>query len=362
MGQEQSHTTTVITPGTPIQSSQPEAKQEEPKQEETKQEQPAQDEESDSISDTDLEELRKKHRERIRMRMNMKREEFNQLRNSNTLEDATECMNKLGRCVNNIDPKDAQKRLSEEGIREKILFIVVNTYVKPQYQLGVGPMNDAITVAVNHKKFGYRVLYLHNGTPTIFKKWLKFLLKNTEKDLTIFYTGHGCSLRDKDGDESDGFDEVMLFDNGYVVDDELADYLTKYAHGQRIVLLSDCCHSGSMWDIQSMLKGDKTVWPNIISLSSAKDDQTAKQTKVEAKDQGIFSYYFWELIEDNPKISAKDMEAKINPLIGRFSQHFAYATTSDQLATEPMFPNQERKRRRGRRGRRGGRRTERQEE
>lgn len=354
MGQESSsHTTTVITPGTPIQSTQP-AKTEEPKQEPA-QTQPAEDEESESISDTDLEELRRKHHERIKMKMNMKKEEFMQLRNSNTLEDATECMNKLGRCVNDVDTKDAQKRLSEEGITEKILFVVVNTYVKPQYQLGVGPMNDAITVALNHKKFGYRVLYLHNSTPTIFKKWLKFLLKNTEKDLTIFYTGHGCSIRDKDGDESDGFDEVMLFDNGYVVDDELADYLTKYAHGQRIVLLSDCCHSGSMWDVQSMLKGDKSVWPNIISISSAKDDQTAKQTKIEAKDQGIFSYYFWELLEENTKISAKEMEAKINPLIGRFNQHFSYAITTPGLENEPMFPNQERKRR-ARRGRRGGRR------
>lgn len=267
-------------------------------------------------------------------------------------------MNKLGRCVNNVDTKDAKKRLSEEGIGEKILFVVVNTYVKPQYQLGVGPMNDAITVAINHKKFGYRILYLHNSTPTIFKKWLKFLLKYTEKDLTIFYTGHGCSLKDKDSDESDGYDEVMLFDNGYVVDDELSDLLLDYAHGQRIVLLSDCCHSGSMWDIQSMLKSKEKVSPNIISISSAKDDQTAKQTKIESRDQGIFSYYFWELLEDNPDLSAKDMEAKINPLIGRFNQHFSYASTSSQMETEAIFPDRERPVRHRRGGRRRGQRKE----
>ena len=72
MGQEpSSHTTTVITPGTPIQSTQP-AKTEEPKQEPA-QTQPAEDEESESISDTDLEELRRKHHERIKMKMNMKK-------------------------------------------------------------------------------------------------------------------------------------------------------------------------------------------------------------------------------------------------------------------------------------------------
>ena len=357
MGSDSSAATTVETPSQTT-TSEPEQKQEEPEQQQ-QEEQTAEPEESDSIGDSDLEELRRKHRERFRMKMNMKREEFMALRNSNTLEDSIECMNKLGTCVNNIDTKVAQKQISD-GINEKVLFVVVNTYEKPQYQLGVGPMNDAITVSMNHKKFGYKVVYLHNSTPTIFKKWLKFLLKNTEKDLTIFYTGHGCSIRDKNGDESDGYDEVLLFDNGYVVDDELADYLVKYAHGQRIVLLSDCCHSGSMWDIQSMMKAKTEVSPNIISISSAKDDQTAKQTKVEAKDQGIFSYYFWELMEDNPNISTKEMEAKINPLIGRFKQHFAYATTSPGMENEPMFPNRERKRRfrRGRGGRRGGRREE----
>ena len=297
--------------------------------------------EEESISDNELEELRKKHREQFKLKMDMRKEEFSALRNSNTLEDALECMNKMGHCVNNIDPSEAKAKVTN-GINKKICFIVVNTYVKPQYQLGVGPMNDAVTVAMNHKRFGYCVLYLHNSTPTIFKKWLKFLLESTENDLTIFYTGHGCTLADKNGDESDGYDEVMLFDSGYVVDDELGEYLTKYAHGQRIVLLSDCCHSGSMWDIQSILNAKKSIASNIISISSAKDEQTAKQTKIDKKDQGIFTYYFWELMEQNQDISTKEMESKINPLIGKFSQHFSYAATSSSIASEPIFPDRER--------------------
>lgn len=129
-----------------------------------------------------------------------------------------------------------------------------------------------------------------------------------------------------------------------IFDDELVECLSKYAHGQRIVLLSDCCHSGSMWDIQSMFKESKEVPPNIISISSAKDDQTAKQTKIEKKDQGIFSYYFWELINDNPELSTKEMEAKINPLIRRFAQHLAYATTLNSILDEPIFIDRERRR------------------
>lgn len=355
MGAESSSNTTVITPEPAKQT--PPAETEEVKTEAQPEEQPAPAAGNDNeITDDELEEIRRKHREQFRLKMAMKREEFLALRNSNTLEDATECMNRLGFCVNNVDTKAASERIrGGNGINRKICFVVVNTYTKPAYQLGVGPMNDAVTVAMNHKKFGYTVLYLHNSTPTVFKKWLKFLLQNTENDLTIFYTGHGCSLNDKTGDEIDGKDEVMLFDNGYVVDDELVECLSKYAHGQRIVLLSDCCHSGSMWDIQSMFKESKEVPPNIISISSAKDDQTAKQTKIEKKDQGIFSYYFWELINDNPELSTKEMEAKINPLIGRFTQHLAYATTSDSMPDEPIFIDRERPVRHRRGGRRGPR-------
>lgn len=359
MGNESSSATTVITPTKPAESAAPE----QPAAEEKPAEQPAQaapeQQSEESIDDSEIEEIRRKRREQFKLRRDMKRQEFMALRNANTMEDSLECMNKLGRCVNNVDPKVAQQYV-KDGINGKVLFVICNTYNKPQYSLGVGPLNDAITVALGHKKMGYQVLYLHNSTPTIFKKWLKFMLKNTTNDLTIFYTGHGCSIKDKDGDESDGYDEVMLFDNGYVTDDELCDYLTRYAkgeNGQRIVLLTDCCHSGSMWDIQSMLQGRKQIASNIMSISAAKDDQTAKQTKVNSKDQGIFTYYFWEIWEDQNDITVKDMETKINPNISYFKQHFTFASTTESMKFEPIFPNRERFfRGRGRRGRRGGRR------
>ena len=320
------------------------------------------DHDTDSSDDDKLEEIRRKQREQFRLHRQMKREEFQKLRSSNTEEDALEAMKHLGNCVNEKDPEDCPYFL-KNGINSKMLFVVVNTYVKPQYQLGVGPLNDAITVSIGHKKMGYKMLFLHNSTPTHFKKWLKFVLTNTQKDLTIFYTGHGCSIKDKNSEESDGTDEVMLFDNGYVVDDELASYLANYAHGQRIILLSDCCHSGSMWDIQSMLSAKKQVASNIMSISAAKDDQTAKQTKVNAKDQGIFTYYFWEIWENQNDITVKDMESKINPNISYFKQHFTFAETGPDASSaqssmkdQPIFPNRERAfRGRGRRGRRGAR-------
>ncbi|OHT12595.1 Clan CD, family C14, metacaspase-like cysteine peptidase [Tritrichomonas foetus] len=296
---------------------------------------------SDSSDDAVLDKIKKEQTQQVHMDANTRKEQFQELRGSNTIEASLKIMNHLGICLNDLSPNKVPPQLAD-GISSKVLLIVVNTYTKPKYQLGVGPLNDSITVAINHKKMGYKMVFLHNTTPKIFKSWLQFVLEKSETDLTIFYTGHGCSVVDKSGDESDGYDEVMLFDTGYVIDDELAEYLAQYAHGQRIVLLSDCCHSGSMWDIQSH-PGMKGVIPdNIMSISASKDDQTAKQTKIKSTDQGIFSYYFWDLFNKDQNITTKQMETKINPYISRFKQHFTYATTSPSMLDEPIFPHRER--------------------
>ena len=300
---------------------------------------------TDSSDDKQLEEIRRKQHEQFKIDFQQKRDEFQKLRNSNTIEDALKAMNHLGNCLNDIIPQQASEFINSE-VNQKVLFVVVNTYTKQQYKLGVGPLNDSITVSVNHKKMGYKMIYLHNTTPKHFKVWLQFVLEKTQSDLTIFYTGHVCSIKDKSGDESDGYDEVMLFDSGYVVDDELAQYLAKYAHGQRIVLLTDCCHSGSIWDIQSQPSMKDIIPQNILSVSAAKDSQTAKQTRVKQRDQGIFTYFFWDLLEKEPDLSVKQMEAKINPSINRFKQHLTYATTTPSMLDEPIFPHRERHRRR----------------
>lgn len=317
--------------------------------------QPPIEHDTDSSDDAQLQQIEQKQKSQIRLNFEMKKAEFLKLRNANTEADAKAAMDHLGNCVNGVNPENAKKYCGT-GISAKICFVVVNTYVTPKYQLGVGPLNDAITVAVNHKKMGYKMLYLHNSNPTEFKKWLQFLLENTTNDLTIFYTGHGCSVRDKTGDESDGYDEVMLFDSGYVLDDVLADYLVRYAKGgeQRIVLLSDCCHSGSIWDIQSILNKSKAgnkIPSHIVSISAAQDNQTAKQTKVDSKDQGIFTYFFWDIWQDKQDITFKDMEKQINPKIGKFTQLFTVATTTPSMLEGPIFPDRERPPRRPRRPR-----------
>ncbi|MCD6056590.1 MAG: peptidase caspase catalytic subunit p20 [Thermomicrobiales bacterium] len=63
------------------------------------------------------------------------------------------------------------------------------------------------------------------------------------------YSGHGSFVPDRNGDEIDGFDEVLCpsdYTRRYITDDELATAFDSAATGVRRTFLSDSCHSGSV--------------------------------------------------------------------------------------------------------------------
>jgi hypothetical protein len=292
------------------------------------------------------------------MREGFKREDFQEARNANTIEGARSALEIVAQNLNDIDPASLNPR--ELGRLDRVCFLVVNTYEKKEYRLGPGPLNDSLTVAEHLSDVRHRIGFLHNTKPAHFLKWLRFLLENVTDSLFLFYTGHGASIRDRSGDEADGYDEVIVFDSGYIVDDQLADYLKQYTKVKRVVLMSDCCHSGTIWDIPEDPEKLSEFPKNLLSISSSMDSQTAKQTKLESKDQGIFTFYFWDFFDEDPEITPREIEGLVNGRIRRYNQVFVAMTTSPSMLDEPLvLPPERRQRRphgegRGRRGGRGG--------
>lgn len=61
-------------------------------------------------------------------------------------------------------------------------------------------------------------------------------------------------MEDKDGDEEDGYDEILIpgdyKESGQIVDDWIfAEFVTKVKAGVHVVALIDCCHSGTAMDL-----------------------------------------------------------------------------------------------------------------
>lgn len=104
-------------------------------------------------------------------------------------------------------------------------------------------------------------------------------------EMLLHYAGHGTNVRDTSGDEDDQKDEVLVpsdfRQNGYITDDYINRVLQKLNPKCRVILLFDCCHSGTIADIQYQtqepgkftLKNQNKIQAPIVMYSGCTDPQ-----------------------------------------------------------------------------------------
>ena len=104
--------------------------------------------------------------------------------------------------------------------------------------------------------------------------------------VVVLISGHGFSILDKNGDETDGKDEAIKIGNGYLTDDQLYEGIVKKINCN-LILLSDTCHSGTLFDLtykyddhsHQLIKNtkrdanDMETSSTVISLSACNDAQ-----------------------------------------------------------------------------------------
>lgn len=193
--------------------------------------------------------------------------------------------------------------------------------------------------------------------------------------------GHGGQTEDLDGDESDGYDEVIypvdFRTAGHIVDDEMHDIMVKPLRaGVRLTAIFDSCHSGSALDLpyiystQGILKepnlakeagqgllglvssyahgdfggmastamsffkkatrGDDTYQRNlqtktspadVIMWSGSKDDQTSADANIAGTATGAMSWAFIAALTKNPQQSYTQLLNSIrHELQGQYTQ------------------------------------------
>ena len=260
-------------------------------------------------------------------------EAFDQIRNHNSVESALSELKTLAVDLDTVDYSQFTMDIN------RVCFICCNNYDTPNYRLGVGPINDSITVAANHKMMGYYIYYLHNPKSQRFLQYLELFFRRTVEFLTVYYTGHGSRVKDTSGDESDGYDEVMIFDDTYVLDDTLSGMIRSYVNGRaKIILLNDCCHSGTIWDIPTNGSEIQYFPPNIICLSAADDNETAKQGRQNNNDQGFFTFFLFQEVRRNRAITPRDIENRVSSLLSKYNQCVVVSPTRPEMMDYPLFP------------------------
>lgn len=91
----------------------------------------------------------------------------------------------------------------------------------------------------------------------------------------ISYSGHGTRVKDLNGDENDGYDEVLVLYDRLFIDDEFQLCWAKFKEGVKIFFINDSCYNGTvsrLFEIHK--KAIATIWPDHIlrGIDSSQSD------------------------------------------------------------------------------------------
>ena len=227
-----------------------------------------------------------------------------------------------------------------------------------------GCINDAIAMhnllidAYGYSKSNINVLRDDNikgfelPTKENIIKHLKNLVKETQTndEIWIHYSGHGSYIWDRNNDEFDGKDEILIpsdYKKGnIIIDDELRTIFNN-SKGS-VYITSDCCHSGTGWDLPYLFRrynnrlrgyqiGESMQNKNIYMLSGSRDYQTAADSysKEQAEALGAFTDAFIECSRlRNHNVTLTDLHKDINLYLKK--KNFSQRSELTSSSTSPM--------------------------
>lgn len=183
----------------------------------------------------------------------------------------------------------------------KGLFIGVNHVDADQYRGWDGKLSfcesdaQAIAAIAASKGFDNKILLTADATSeavtTAIQEAADTLVSGDM--FTLFYSGHGNSIKDKSGDEwKDMKDETWCLYDRQLLDDELYALWPNFADGVRILVLSDSCHSGSM----TMGAGEDEMVVKAMPTKAAKN--------IVLRDPGYYSKLRQKIPKGRPRIGA----------------------------------------------------------
>ena len=164
----------------------------------------------------------------------------------------------------------------------------------------------------------------------ILEKYKQLLINSKEGDILYFtFSGHGSYTIDRNGDELDGNDELLVsIDNRGITDDELKNIAQEYLKDNvTLFVLLDCCHSGTLLDLKYnyLSKNDfndvvindsnSETKGNIYFISGCRDEQTSADAYINKNFQGAMTWSFLESVKNNPELSWKELLLKMRELL-----------------------------------------------
>ncbi|THG96767.1 hypothetical protein EW145_g7720 [Phellinidium pouzarii] len=188
--------------------------------------------------------------------------------------------------------------------RKKALCIGIN-YVGQRAELQ-GCINDAHNVEhflINHGYNKDDIVMLtddaHNlrqiPTRSNVLEAMQWLVRDAQPNDSLFfhYSGHGGQTKDLDGDEADGYDEVIypvdFKDAGHIVDDEMHFIMVKpLPSGCRLTAIFDSCHSGSALDLPYVYSTEGKIKEPNLAAEAGQELLSVVKSYAQKDMQGVF--------------------------------------------------------------------------
>ena len=204
------------------------------------------------------------------------------------------------------------KNLEKTNKTDKSAILIGLNYPGSYYSLQ-GCINDVKNGEEYLKNHGYKTkLLTDNEVSSSFDvlQALNELKKDSSKTVFFHYSGHGTQVTDTNGDEIDGKDETIYSKNGHLItDDEIISLLATFPENKNVVLVFDCCHSGTIADLPYIAtltklghreeKVKKPVKANVICISGCRDNQTSADISEGNTAYGALSSSFYDILKKN---------------------------------------------------------------
>ena len=218
--------------------------------------------------------------------------------------------------------------VDKETIKNKKALLVGINYLNTSYEL-TGCINDTTRMKQllsSHGFNDFKILTdLTSVKPTkanILNEFKNLIVNAKSGDILFFYySGHGSYTYDRNNDETDGRDEMLVSsDLQAILDDELKTILQNHLSREiTIIGMFDSCHSGTILDLKyNYLDSDNydkysennkvsECQGNVIMISGCMDSQTSAEALIENKAQGALTWSFIDCINKKPNCSWREI-------------------------------------------------------
>jgi hypothetical protein len=164
----------------------------------------------------------------------------------------------------------------------------------------------------------------------ILKEFTNLLLNSQSGDLLFFmYSGHGYYTLDRNSDEKDGYDELIVTsDLKSVTDDEFKTIIQKnLKQGVTLFAMFDSCFSGSMLDLKYQYMDslnfdnytendkDSNTNGNVFMISGCTDEQTSADAVINNKASGAMTWSLLESLKQTPNVTWRELVKSMRDLL-----------------------------------------------